>query len=641
MKKITGLVLATTLLLAAASGCTTVAQGATQIPTRSQVEAATAAIEEAAADPVSPEASPTAVSAADTAASIAAAQEAIEDVVTDLPDYSTATTILLGDPITVDGPGASVEGSTVRITAGGSYRVSGTMDDGQIIVDVQGKEEVYLELAGVDLTSAHSAPIYVLDAQAVVLTLAKGTQNYLADGETYILDDPEAGEPDAAIWSKTDLVINGSGALIVDARYRHGIVSRDDLTIADADITVNAAGHGIRGRDSLVITNATITIDAGEDGLKSNYDEDPERGFVSIDGGVIQIVAGQDGIQAESSVLIRNSDITIVSGGGSIDSSQRVTAFRDPRTGGAVASDDTPSTKGIKARVDLTIEGGTIRIDALDDALHSDGTLTINDGEFTLASGDDAIHADEMILINGGTIDILRSYEGIESAVIVINAGQIHIVASDDGINAASGNAGGGMPMGGRPGQGGAGFDSGNRLEIHGGYIVVDAGGDGVDVNGSILMTGGTLLVNGPTVNMQGALDYDQGFTMTGGFLVAVGSAGMAQAPDASSTQHAVMINFPSVLAAGTPVHIEGDDGGVLTFVPSKQYQSVVLSSPELERGGTYTVYTGGNATGTVTDGLYTDGTYTPGTQAASFTISEIVTRVGTAGGGMTGRGRR
>lgn len=306
-----------------------------------------------------------------------------------------------------------------------------------------------------------------------------------------------------------------------------------------------------------------------------------------------------------------------------------------------VAEEDTLSTKGIKAGLALTIEGGTFQIDALDDALHSNGSLTIEGGAFTLASGDDAIHADEMILINSGTIDILQCYEGIESAVIIINAGQIHIVASDDAINAASANAGGGMPMGGRPGQGGAGGDSGNRLEIHGGYIVVDAVGDGVDANGSILMTGGTLLVNGPTVNMQGALDYDRGFTMTGGFLVAVGSAGMAQAPDASSTQHAVMINLPSVLAAGTPVHIQGDDGGVLTFVPSKQYQSVVLSSPELERGVTYMVYTGGNATGTVTDGVYTDGTYTPGTQAASFTISEIVTRVGTAGGSMPGRGRR
>jgi len=641
MKKIIGLLLATTLLLAAASGCTTAAQGATQIPTRSQVEAATAAMGAAAADPVSPAASPTAVSAADTAASIAAAQEAIDDVVTDLPDYSTATTILLGDPITVDGPGASVEGSTVRITAGGSYRVSGTMDDGQIIVDVQGKEDVHLLLDGIDLTNTTSAPIYAIDAQTVVLTLVEGSQNYVRDGETYVLQDPDAGEPNAAIFSRTDLLINGTGSLTVEAHYRHGIISKDELTITDGDITVTAPGDAIRGRDCLVITGGTIAVDAGEDGLRSNNDEDPEKGFVSIDGGVIRVVAAQDGIQAETSVLIRDGAFTITAGGGSVESDGRVTAFGGRGAPGMVAAEDTLSTKGIKAGLALTIEGGTFQIDALDDALHSNGSLTIEGGAFTLASGDDAIHADEMILINGGTIDILRSYEGIESAVIVINAGQIHIVASDDGINAASGNAGGGMPMGGRPGQGGAGLDGGNRLEIHGGYIVVDAGGDGVDVNGSILMTGGTLLVNGPTVNMQGALDYDQGFTMTGGFLVAVGSAGMAQAPDASSTQPAVMINLPSVLAAGTPVHIEGDGGSVLTFVPSKQYQSVVLSSPELERGSTYTVYTGGNATGTVTDGLYTDGTYTPGTQAASFTISEIVTRVGTAGGGMTGRGRR
>jgi len=135
---------------------------------------------------------------------------------------------------------------------------------------------------------------------------------------------------------------------------------------------------------------------------------------------------------------------------------------------------------------------------------------------------------------------------------------------------------------------------------------------------------------------MNGALDYMGAFNITGGFLVAVGSAGMAQAPSASSTQYSVMQNFASVQAAGTLLHIvAANDEEVLTFAPTKAYQLVVFSSPVLKNGETYTVYVGGASSGTETDGLYSGGTYTPGSQAASFTISGIVT--GSGGGGFFG----
>ena len=112
----------------------------------------------------------------------------------------------------------------------------------------------------------------------------------------------------------------------------------------------------------------------------------------------------------------------------------------------------------------------------------------------------------------------------------------------------------------------------------------------------------------------------------------------MAQAPSTSSTQYSVMVNLSTTLAAGTLFLIETESGeDILSFVPTKAYQSVVLCSPELENGSTYVVYTGGSSTGTVTDGLYSGGTYTPGTQVTSLTISSIVTTSGTAGGAMPG----
>jgi hypothetical protein len=117
----------------------------------------------------------------------------------------------------------------------------------------------------------------------------------------------------------------------------------------------------------------------------------------------------------------------------------------------------------------------------------------------------------------------------------------------------------------------------------------------------------------------------------------------MAQAPSTSSTQYSVMHNFASVQAASTMIHIENEDGEeILTFVPTKEYQSVVFSSPELENGMTYKVFTGGNSTGIAINGLYSEGTYTPGTEITSFTISSIVTggREGGPGGGGPGGGR-
>jgi hypothetical protein len=170
---------------------------------------------------------------------------------------------------------------------------------------------------------------------------------------------------------------------------------------------------------------------------------------------------------------------------------------------------------------------------------------------------------------------------------------------------------------------------------INGGYIAIDAAGDGLDSNGPIDMTGGVVLVNGPTSNGNGPLDYAGTFNITGGFFVAVGSSGMSQSPSTSSTQYSVMYNFASPQAAGVMVHIESETGEeILTFVPAKEYQSVLLSSPELENRATYIVYAGGDSTGTVIDGLYSDGTYIAGTEVTSFTISSMVTGGRSGGGG-------
>ncbi len=622
MKKIAALFLICTLLLHLTACATNIEPTRAVVATQTALSTATQAATATRTAAIESEPTPSPV------------KYDTDDLDSTAGDSAVSYIRLEGDSIAFEGSGATVDGATVTIASAGTYSISGTLNDGQIIVDTQDKDKVVLVLDGANIACATGAPIYVRNAEKVVITLADGSENYVRDGDAYILA-PESDEPNGAIFSHDDLTINGGGSLVVDARYNHGIVSKDDLKITGGTITVNAVNDGLKGRDSIAIKDGVIAITAGGDGLQSNNDVDTEKGYISIEGGTLNIVAGLDGIQAETRLWISGGSITIVSGGGSVNGSTKADWGNWGRPGVATSTDSTPSAKGLKAGVDVTISGGAITIDASDDAIHSNNSLTIGGGEILIASGDDGIHADATLVIDGGNITITQSYEGIESAAITINDGNIRIVASDDGINGAGGVDG--SSVGGRPGQNPF-WESGNcRLDINGGYIAVDAMGDGIDINGPIEMTGGVVIVNGPTANNNGALDYTGAFNISGGLLVAVGSAGMAQGPSASSTQHSLVYNL-AAQPAGTIIRIETQDGrDLLTFAPTKTYQSVVFSSPALQDGLTCIIFTGGSSTGSATDGLYSGGAYTAGTQATSLTLSGIVTGSGGFPGGPGG----
>lgn len=549
----------------------------------------------------------------------------------DPADLSTIT--LQGDAITLDGSGATVDGAKVTITSAGTYDISGKLSDGQIVVDTPEEETVTLILNGAAISCATSAPIYVRNADKVVITLAAGTENLVTDGSTYVLEDVNSDEPNGAIFTNGDLTINGEGSLTVVGNYNHGIVSQDDLKITGGRIDVEAANDGIKGRDSIAIKDGSITVTAGGDGLQSSNDEDSEKGYIIIEGGALTITAAKDGIQAETRLQVDGGVITIVAGGGSVSSRSGGGWGGRGMEGNANQTDE--SAKGLKAAADVTITAGTIQVSSLDDALHSNDSITISGGSLQLASGDDGVHADTALTISGGEVNITESYEGLESSDITITGGIVHLVSADDGVNAVSATGGGTFGAM-RPG----GFETGDSsLVISDGYLVIDAGGDGLDINGTITMTDGTVIINGPTNDGNGALDYLGQFSISGGYLVAVGSAGMAEAPSSSSTQYSVIVNLSSPQAAGTVVAIEADDGTeVLAFAPTKQYQSVVFSSPELENGRTYTVYVGGSASGTLTDGVYSGGSYADGTPVTTLTIASMVTGAGATGGMFSGR---
>lgn len=559
-----------------------------------------------------------------------------EDIIGEIDTY-----IELGSNIKINGEGATSENNKITITQGGTYSISGTLKDGQIIVDAGKENNVELVLDNANITCSNSSPIYVKTAKNAIVALAENSENSVTDSKNYVFEDENSDEPNATIFSKDDLKFIGSGTLVVNSNYNNAITSKDDLKIKGGTITINSVGDGLRGKDSVTITDGNINITASEDGIKSSNTEDESKGYVLIEGGTINITSGQDGIQAETKATISNGNISINSGGGSENSSKESESWGkwgkpgeiNPKQQDSTSTNtttDTISAKGIKASNEVVIDNGEINIDSSDDAIHSNDKLTINGGNINIASGDDGVHSDANLDINDGKISITKSYEGIESQTININGGEVKIVASDDGINAAGGNDS--SSINGRPGQNNFSSSEQGKINISGGSIYVDASGDGLDANGSIYMTDGLVIINGPENNGNGALDYDGDFEISGGTLIAAGSAGMSQTPSESSSQNCVSITL-SQQEANSIVHIESEDGeDIITFAPSKQYQSVIVSSPKLKTGSSYTVSYGGQSNGENINGLYSNGEYSGGTEVGSFKISSSISKITESG---------
>lgn len=298
------------------------------------------------------------------------------------------TYIELGASIKTEGSGVDIENNIVKITKGGTYSISGTLSEGQIVIEATELDKVYIVLNGVNITNSKGAAIYIKEADKAVIAMKDNTDNYLTDGETYAFEDDNKDEPNGAIFSKTDLVFTGNGSLTVNGNYDRGIVGKDDLQIENGNITVNSVGDGIRGRDSIVVTGGDIVINSGGDGMQSNNDENTEKGYVLIEGGNINITSNEDGIQGENNVYVRNGEIKINSGGGSDNNDSHKNQGPGENMGRnqeisntlSESLEESASSKGIKANTGIIIEGGILNINSCDDSLHTNDSLIIDGG---------------------------------------------------------------------------------------------------------------------------------------------------------------------------------------------------------------------------------------------------------------------
>lgn len=537
---------------------------------------------------------------------------------------------LSGDGITGETDGVAINGQTVTITAEGTYIFSGTLSEGQIVVDAD-KAKVQIVFDNVDITCASSAAVYVKNAEKVFVTLAEGAQNTLRNTDEYVaIDDNNI---DAVIFAKSDLTLNGTGSLTIVSAEGHGIVSKDDLKITGGTYDITAAGHALSGKDSVRIADGTFILTAEKDGIHAENADDEEKGYIYIADGDFTITSDGDGMDASNIVQIEDGTFDITAGGGAANSQkthesdmpgggmsqniERPDGESMPQMGEKPDGENMPqdtttdesgtSTKGIKAGGGMYLNGGTYQINSADDSIHSNANIMIADGTYTLATGDDGVHADDALTVNGGTITVTESYEGLEGLTVTINDGTIDITARDDGINTAGGTDQSGF---GTFGDHFKGMDSADDeteettdnemwMELNGGYIHILAGGDGVDSNGDLTINGGEIYIDGPSDNGNSAIDYGDRSSayVNGGMLVAIGSSGMAEGMSDSSKQEVLMVKLGEQMEAGDVELTDSEGNVIVSYTALKSYDCVIISTAEVESGATYTLTTSGTMT--------------------------------------------
>lgn len=232
--------MASVLALLALVGCRGGSEMASNNPTQSEVldagMAETSTTDVIAEDSVAPARATTPASAA----ALPAEDEATLEVAA--KSTANAVTIALnGDSIAVEGDGVTINGSTATLTTAGNYVLSGTLDDGQIIVDTDVEAAIQLTVNGVDIRSTTSAPIALMNSEQVVIILTDGSANYVEDTSAYTYPDPEEEEPSAAIFSNDGLTITRNGSLTITGNYNDAISSDDGITIEGGAIGVAAA----------------------------------------------------------------------------------------------------------------------------------------------------------------------------------------------------------------------------------------------------------------------------------------------------------------------------------------------------------------------------------------------------------------
>ena len=604
-----------------------------------------------------------------------AEQDASAEVGTDVPtqtDFSDKDTTdtwaagtpeikLNGDSVSADSPDVRTEGSKATVSGAGSYLVSGSLTDGQIIVEAGEQDDVQLILNGADITCSDGPAIHVKSADKVILTLAAGRNNSVADGTVYSDTSEEA--PSAAIYAEEDLSINGTGSLTVTANNNNGIATKDDLVIVDGSLTVTAPNHALKGKDSVSIGggfhfpggNGEFSFgdgqmpdfggqapdsgfgfgeqrpddsDAGFDGQMPDGDfgfggqmpDGNESGFGGPRPGRRPGMT-DEGMTADDSIQPAPAEPSAAT---SADPELRETAAPSEDAGQSLQG--AAGRKSRPARPDAETSATEMRPESSDaqnrpasstDAASSEsaatssdsckgikagGNILIDGGVFDLNCADDGVHSDAGITLTGGKFRIDSGDDGIHAEADLIIRTDVEITESYEGIEGLNVQIEDGTisVKSSDDGVNAAGDGGHPSVNVSGGVLNVQSGGDGIDSNGEINVSGGDVQVLIRSSADNCAMDAETSFTVTGGNLI-YGGTGTGSGPQNGSSQSYVYASgsFP----AGETVTLRQNGQDLMHFTPEIDCSSLIFSQPGIEAGASYEVYAGSTLAATATAG--------------------------------------
>ncbi|MDO5080871.1 carbohydrate-binding domain-containing protein [Buchananella hordeovulneris] len=470
--------------------------------------------------------------------------------------------VFAGQTATSQAEGVSVSGTVTTINQPGVYRLSGDYT-GQLVVDAPADALVVLIFDNLTIDTSLGSAVEIKSAANAVIVL-EGNSN-VADASSY----QDSSAANAAIYADTNLQITGNGGLTVTGRGNDGITATDDLVIESGSLQVTAVDDALRGKDSLSLLGGSVSVKAGGDALKADNDVDTDKGYIHIAGGSLTLTAQGDALTASTDVIVTGGTVAASTAGGA---------------GNTVAED--ASAKGIKAGVYAVVAGGDLHLDAAEDAVHADGSIRLSGGRLELSAADDAVHAEAALVLDGADVEVAKSVEGLEAEVVTISDGTVSVVSSDDAIN---GSASTGEVL----------------VEVTGGQVELNSEGDALDSNGDLFISGGSVVAWGPSYDDNGTVDVDGTFAVTGGSLLAAGSAGMAVSPNADGLG---WVSANLLVSAGSEVIISTTAGQeIARFTAKKAFANLLYAVEEIPVGQQLVIAVDGVET-TVTAGVAAGG---------------------------------
>ena len=329
------------------------------------------------------------------------------------------------------------DNQTIDITGEGVYTISGSAENCTIRIDADDSAKIQLVLDGVEIENEDFPAIYVVSADKVFITTTD-TVNTLTVSGQFTADGEN--NTDAVIYSKDDLVLNGTGTLSITSNNGNGVTCKDDMKITGGTYSVKSALDAFEANDTISVCDGTFSITTDKDGFHCENDE--AEGSITISGGTFTISGASDGIQACALLQID---------GGSFD----ITA-----------------SEGLEATYVL-INDGTINIYAADDGINAspntnayETAIEINGGDITVEVGQgdtDAIDSNGSIYVNGGTINVTAQMSSFDyDKTAEFNGGTI-IINGTEVSEIPQSMMGGGMHGGMDGGMGGFGGGRGGR----------------------------------------------------------------------------------------------------------------------------------------------------------------------------------